>query len=107
MDVQGNGSTRQLWKDHSAMQIEDFLYVFSASESERDGCKSLKNTAGTTRLELATSAVIGPLADVTDQYQTVSADAFDATRYRMSPLIVPLLYADLAELLNFSDPISE
>ena len=32
--------------------------------------------------------------------------SFDTTRYRMSLLIVPLLYPDLAELLNFSDPIS-
>ena len=31
----------------------------------------------------------------------------DSTKYQMSLLIVPLLYPDLAGLLNFSDPISE
>src|SRR6202521_5321911 len=33
--------------------------------------------------------------------------SFDTTRYQMSLLIAPLLYPDLAELPNFSDPVSE
>src|SRR5712692_10823404 len=53
--------------------------------------------AGTTRLELATSAV----TDIKRCRRT----SFDTTRYRMSLLIVPLLYPDRAELLNFSEPI--
>src|SRR6266478_7877860 len=52
--------------------------------------------AGTTRLELATSAV----TDIKRCRRT----SFDITRHRMSLLIVPLLYPDLAELLNFSNP---
>src|SRR5260370_41353180 len=54
--------------------------------------------AGTTRIELAASAI-----DIKRCRRT----SFDTTRYQMSLLIVPLLYPDFAELLNFSDPISE
>src|SRR6266852_9417404 len=43
--------------------------------------------AGTTRLELATSAVT---------VKRCRRTSFDTTRYRMSALIVPLLYPDLA-----------
>jgi hypothetical protein len=50
--------------------------------------------AGTTRLELATSAVT---ADVTD-IKRCRRTSFDTTWYRMSLLIVPLLYPDLGEL---------
>jgi hypothetical protein len=45
--------------------------------------------AGTTRLELATSAVTA--IDIKRCRRT----SFDTTRYRMSLLIVPLLYPDL------------
>src|SRR5260370_13411298 len=54
--------------------------------------------AGTTRIELAASAI-----DIKRCRRT----SFDTTRYQMSLLIVPFLYPDFAVLLNFSDHISE
>jgi len=41
---------------------------------ENHGAKSSKELAGTTGLEPAASAVTGQQRDVTDWYQTVSAD---------------------------------
>ncbi len=60
---------------------------------------ALERMAGTTRLELATSAVTESI-DIKRCRRT----SFDTTRYRMSLLIVPLLYPDLAELrFSFND----
>src|SRR6266566_6983731 len=56
---------------------------------------ALERMAGTTRLELATSAVT--VTDIKRCRRTL----IGTTRYRMSLLIVPLLYPDLAELRNF------
>src|SRR6266404_1814737 len=63
---------------------------------------ALERMAGTTRLELATSAVTESI-DIKRCRRT----SFDTTRYRMSFLIVPLLYPDLAELPNFPDLLPE
>jgi len=83
-----------------------FLYLFCAFLCPREigvlSVSSLERMAGTTRLELATSAVTESL-DIKRCRRT----SFDTLRYRTSLLIVPLLYPDLAGLLNFSDHILE
>src|SRR6266567_2844681 len=55
--------------------------------------------AGTTRLELATSAV-------TVDIKRCRRTSLDTVRHRMSPVIVPLMYPELASSVDFSDPIS-
>ena len=53
--------------------------------------------AGTTRLELATSAV-------TVDIKRCRRTSFDTPRYRMSLLIVPLLYPDFGGVTEFLTP---